>query len=100
MGVMDLRDMLQEERQRRERDNISLTSRVDMAEERILVDSGKREERDRDIRTMMKRVEEDLGLVKRQLNAWAPPTASSLYGRVPGDRAPALVRSQAQSLGG
>merc|ERR1712151_295894 len=80
MGVMDIRDLLQEERQSRERENLSLTSRVDMAEERILVDSGKREERDRDMRTLMKRLDEDLGLIKRQLNAIAPPIAGSLHG--------------------
>jgi len=78
--VSDLREMLREERHSRERDSATLTLRVDTAEDRILVDSGKREERDRDMRTLMKRVEEELDMVKRRMNAIVPPTVASLHG--------------------
>merc|ERR1719373_814859 len=74
---LDMQGMLSEERQGRERDCQALRSRVEMAEQSIFVDSGKREERDRDIRIMVKSVQEDLNLVRAQLHGQARPISAS-----------------------
>lgn len=64
----DVHGKLQEERHNRERENFALKSRVDVAEENIFADSGKREERDRDLRSAMKRLHEDVVAVKRHMS--------------------------------
>lgn len=97
--TMDMRGLIQEERHAREREHLALRSRLDQAEENIFADSGKREERDRDLRTMMRKVAEDLNVVKRQTGQAPQFVAShtpllsgypSARGTSPGGLRPAL----------
>lgn len=61
------REALREERQSRERDYQALELRVQSEEQTIFVESGKREERDRDILSQLSKVDEELDSVKLQL---------------------------------
>lgn len=60
-------EALREERQSRERDYQALELRVQSEEQTIFVESGKREERDRDILSQLAKVDEELDSVKLQL---------------------------------
>eukprot|EP00435_Cladocopium_sp_Y103_P075654 s5_g61.t2 len=63
----EMRDMVREERQKREKEYGTLELRMQSEEQTLFVESGKREERDRDILSQISTVSEDLDAVKRQL---------------------------------
>lgn len=63
----EMRDMVREERQKREKEYSTLELRMQSEEQTLFVESGKREERDRDILSQISTVSEDLDAVKRQL---------------------------------
>ncbi|CAJ1433425.1 unnamed protein product [Effrenium voratum] len=63
----EMRDMVREERQKREKDHAALELRMQSEEQTLFVESGKREERDRDILSQISSVTEDLDAVKRQI---------------------------------
>ncbi|CAE8681538.1 unnamed protein product [Polarella glacialis] len=62
-----VQELVREERQSRERGYQALELRVQSEEQTIFVESGKREERDRDILAQMAKVDEELDTVKRQV---------------------------------
>lgn len=66
--VSDVQSMLQHERQSRERDTYAMKARVDMAEQSIFIDSGKREERDRDMNNLIGQLREELNAFKQQFS--------------------------------
>jgi len=66
-GIATVHELLREERQTRERGYQALELRLQSEEQTIFVESGKREERDRDIMAQMAKVDEELDAVKRQL---------------------------------
>ncbi|CAK9015002.1 unnamed protein product [Durusdinium trenchii] len=63
----EMRDMIREERQRREKEYSALDLRMQSEEQTHFVESGKREERDRDIVSQISAVSEDLETVKLQM---------------------------------
>lgn len=66
-AMATVHDLLREERQTRERGYQALELRLQSEEQTIFVESGKREERDRDIMAQLAKVDEEFDTVKRQL---------------------------------
>lgn len=66
-AMVTVHELLREERQTRERGYQALELRLQSEEQTIFVESGKREERDRDIMAQLAKVDEEFDTVKRQL---------------------------------
>lgn len=73
----EVRGLLNEHRDLHERGIQSVKVRMDMAEQSIFIDSGKREERDRDIACLIAKVQEELNQVKQRLNLCPVPRGPS-----------------------
>jgi len=107
--MLDMKSMIKEEKQERVRDIAVLRDRVEAAEQSIFVDSGTREERDRDLKLAMKTLEEDLNHVKVQLQPYQRPLSVSGSvasggggggGRRPGSTSGSVVSSRQGSVTG
>lgn len=61
----EMRDMVREERQKREKEYSTLELRMQSEEQTLFVESGKREERDRNILSQISTVSEEMDAVKR-----------------------------------
>jgi len=61
----EMRDMVREERQKREKEYGTLELRMQSEEQTLFVESGKREERDRNILSQISTVSEEMDAVKR-----------------------------------